>query len=209
VHYRESSEYGSRLALASLAWPGRQKKSKRKRPCSLRRGGVGFPFFSLRQNRRGRSAGRRNVLVSALREPLGEEARAIRRSIAAIYDHGPGFLGRGRRLRGCVSQSQSSEAPRRRILVSAGRAPWPPEPLLARQGRGRRIQSRHRNASRRRPSVDWTRTAYNPIGLYVNSRVTAATPSCSPPGPTPDWWLRRYRQSRASRRSVSRERCPC
>jgi hypothetical protein len=123
VHYRESSEYGSRLALASLAWPGRQKKSKRKRPCSLRRGGVGFPFFSLRQNRRGRSAGRRNVLVSALREPLGEEARAIRRSIAAISDHGPGFLGRGRRLRDCVSQSQSSEAPRRRILVSAGRGP--------------------------------------------------------------------------------------
>ena len=45
--------------------------------------------------------------------------------------------------------------------------PRPPESVLARQGRGRRIRPHHQDASRWRPRADRTKRAYNVLGIII------------------------------------------
>jgi hypothetical protein len=85
VHHRLSCDYGSRLALAPLAWPGRQRREGAKptlrRPLTWVGRGVG-PSLSLPPKRGGWRA--EQALKQTLAQPSPNCARASRRAIAAF-----------------------------------------------------------------------------------------------------------------------------
>src|SRR5689334_22693519 len=80
----------------------RWKSDMRHRPCSLRPGGAGLLLSPSAKTEGDGAPGS----ASSWMLPFGRHSlarvRAGRRSIAAISDHGPGFLGRGRRLSATV-----------------------------------------------------------------------------------------------------------
>jgi hypothetical protein len=140
-----------------------------------------FPPDKVHPGRRGRSAGRRNVFDSCLAAAsLWREARAVRRSIAAISVSEPRFLGRGLAgvARGggfALSQSSESSSQSGRNAARAESRSLPgaclrgtPAGAASPQGCPVRLRtlaqlsapfpgrSHHQNASRWRPSTDRT-----------------------------------------------------
>ena len=102
---------------------------------------------------------------------LKREARAGRRSIAAFSVSEPRFLGRGRAgvTRGCGSPCPSpAKAPRRRVLVPAGRGPG--------ASRERACEARPRAPHQPRAFALWPPEAGAVVGAIPSDGPTARTP---------------------------------
>ena len=153
-------------------------------------------LFPSGHGRRGRSAGRRNVFDSRLLRRRASNVRLAPAGApsAAISVSEPRFLGRGLAgvARGCGSPCPSpAKAPRRRVIVPAGRGPGasreracearpraPHHRWVSPRGSGGRrscrrpippdgpaIRTPHDSALRRTGRI-----VYSPIGIYVKSQ---------------------------------------